>query len=210
MEFEKYCSNVTIQDVHGSSLPAEALAQAGVPSGHGALVRIHKKGAKEMKVKRKVIMVLVMLGVGLAMVMPGVSQEKPADNMQIVLEKVRADKKLLVAENMQLTEAEAKAFWPVYDQYQDELFLLRTRTLKLINDFADAYEKMSNETAKKLMDEFITIENLGPKLRQAYLPKFRKVLPEVKVVRYYQIENKIQAALFYEFAANIPLMKTGK
>ena len=138
------------------------------------------------------------------------AQEKPSDNMQIVREKVRADKKLLVAENMQLTEAEAKTFWPVYEQYQDELFLLRTRTVKLINDFADAYEKMTNETAKKLMDEFITIENLGPKLRQAYLPKFRKVLPEVKVVRYYQIENKIQAALFYEFAANIPLVKTAK
>ncbi len=136
--------------------------------------------------------------------------KKPADNMQIVLEKVRADKKLLVSENMQLTEAEAKAFWPVYDQYQDELFLLRTRTVKLINDFADAHEKMNNETAKKLMDEFITIENLGPKLRQAYLPKFRKVLPEVKVVRYYQIENKIQAALFYELAKNIPLAKTAR
>ncbi len=146
----------------------------------------------------------------MAMVIPAISQEKPSDNMQIVREKIRADKKLLVAENMQLTEAEAKAFWPVYDQYQDELFLLRARTAKLIKDFADAYEKMSNETAKKLMDEFITIENLGPKLRQAYLPKFRKVLPEVKVVRYYQIENKIQAALYYELAANIPLMKAAK
>ena len=163
-----------------------------------------------MNVKGKVTLVLV----GLVMVMVSVftvaAQEKSADDMQIVREKVRADKKLLVAENMQLTEAEAKAFWPVYDQYQDELFLLRARTVKLINDFADAYEKMTNEAAKKLMDEFITIENLGPKLRQAYLPKFRKVLPEVKVVRYYQIENKIQAALFYEFAANIPLVKTAK
>jgi len=165
-----------------------------------------------MNVKSKVRLVLV----GLVMVMVMVcvftvaAQEKPADNMQIVLEKVRADKKLLVSENMQLTEAEAKAFWPVYDQYQDELFLLRTRTVKLIKDFADAYEKMTNETAKKLMDEYITIETLGPKLRQAYLPKFRKVLPEIKVVRYYQIENKIQAALFYELAKSIPLAKTAK
>ncbi len=163
-----------------------------------------------MKVKSRVTMVLVVMGVVMGMVVPGISQEKPADNMQIVLEKVRADKKLLVSENMQLTEAEAKAFWPVYDQYQDELFLLRTRTVKLIKDFADAYEKMTNETAKKLMDEYITIETLGPKLRQAYLPKFRKVLPEVKVVRYYQIENKIQAALFYELAKSIPLAKTAK
>ena len=146
----------------------------------------------------------------MVMVVPGIAQDKPADNMQIVLEKIRADKKLFVAENMQLTEAEAKAFWPVYDQYQDELFLLRTRTAKLIKDFSDAYEKMANETAKKLMDEYMTIETLGPKLRQTYLPKFRKVLPEVKVVRYYQIENKINAALMYEIASNIPLLKAAQ
>ncbi len=163
-----------------------------------------------MKVKCRVTMVLAIIGLVIAMTVPGRAQDKPADNMQIVLEKIRADKKLLVAENMQLTESEAKAFWPVYNQYQDELFLLRSRTVKLIKDYADAYEKMNNERAKKLMDEYITIETLGPKLRQTYLPKFRKVLPEVKVARYYQIENKIRAALMYEIGANIPLAKAAK
>ena len=163
-----------------------------------------------MKGKNRVTMVLAILGMVMAMVVPGISQEKPADNMQVVLEKIRADKKLLVAENMQLTEAEAKAFWPVYNQYQDELFLLRARTAKLIKDYSDAHQKMSNDTAKKLMDELMTIEALGPKLRQTYLPKFRKVLPETKVVRYYQIENKINAVLMYELAKNIPLAKTAK
>jgi hypothetical protein len=158
-----------------------------------------------MNVKSKVTLVLV--GLVMVCVFTVAAQEKPADNMQIVREKVHADKKLLVAENMQLTEAEAKAFWPVYDQYQNELFLLRARTVKLIIDFADAYEKMTSETAKKLMDEYMAIETLGPKLRQTYLPKFRKVLPETKVVRYYQIENKINAALMYELATNIPLTK---
>ena len=163
-----------------------------------------------MDMKNKVTMVLIMIGMFTAMVVPGIAQDKPADNMQIVLEKVRADKKLLVSENMQLTEAEAKAFWPVYDKYQDELFLLRTRTAKLIKDLSDAYEKMTNDSAKKLMDEYMTIESLGLKLRQTYLPKFRKVLPEVKVVRYYQIENKINAVLIYDLAKNIPLVKTAK
>jgi hypothetical protein len=82
--------------------------------------------------------------------------------------------------------------------------------VKLIKDYADAYETMNNNTAKKLLNEYMSIESLGPKLRQAYLPKFRKALPEVKVARYFQIENKIQAALFYELAANIPLMKLDK
>jgi hypothetical protein len=143
-------------------------------------------------------------------VSPVVSQDKPADNMQILRDKIKADKKLLVASDMKLTDSEAKAFWPVYEKYQDELFLLRTRTLKLINDYADAYEKMSNDKAKTLLDELMNIDSLGLKLRQAYLPKFRQVLPEVKVVRYYQVENKINAALMYELAANIPLMKAAQ
>jgi len=161
-----------------------------------------------MNVKGKVTPVLM----ALVMVWPFLvsAQESPADNMQFVVEKIRADKKLFIAENMQLTEAEAKGFWPVYERYQDELFLLRARTMKLINDYAKAYKEMTNDTAKNLLDEYMTIESLGLKLRQTYLPKFRSVLPDVKVVRYHQIENKINAALIYELAAKIPLIKSGK
>jgi hypothetical protein len=158
----------------------------------------------------RVLMVLGILGAILVAGAPAVAQEKPADTMEFVLEKIRADKKLLVAENLQLTEPEAKGFWPVYSRYQDELFLLRSRAVKLIKDYGDAYDQMTNDTAKKLLDEYMTIEALGLKLRQAYLPKFRAVLPEVKVVRYYQIENKIHAALAYDIGAKIPLMKSAK
>lgn len=136
------------------------------------------------------------------------AQDKPADDMQLVLEKARADKKALVAENMQLTEAEARSFWPVYERYQDELFLLRSRTAKLIKDYVDTYDTMNDAMAKRLLDEYLTIESLRPKLRKVYLPKFGKVLPAVKVMRYYQIENKINIAVDYEIAARIPLAKT--
>jgi hypothetical protein len=158
----------------------------------------------------KLLMVLGILGAIMVAGGPGIAQEKPADNMEIVLEKIRADKKLLVAENLRLTEAEAKGFWPVYSRYQDELFLLRTRTARLVTDYAAAHDQMGNDAAKKLLDEYMTIEALGLKLRQAYLPKFRAVLPEVKVARYYQIENKIYAALVYGIAAKIPLVKAAK
>jgi hypothetical protein len=135
------------------------------------------------------------------------AQEKSSGNMQILLEKIKADKKLIVAENMQLTEAEAKAFWPVYDQYQSELLLIRTRMAKLIENYATAYEKMTDSAAKKLLDENMAIEGLRLKLNNDYLKKFRTALPETKVARYYQIENKINAALYYELAAAIPLIK---
>jgi hypothetical protein len=170
-----------------------------------------RKGEKEMKRNIGTIFAFaVAAAIAVLFACPVLSQDKPVDDMQILRDKIKADKKLVVAANMELTEVEAKAFWPVYGKYQNELFLLRSRTAKLIKDYADAYEKMSNDKAKSLMDELMKIDSLGLKLRQAYLPKFRKVLPEIKVVRYYQIENKINAALNYEFSANIPLMKAAQ
>jgi len=170
-----------------------------------------REGEKEMKRNIKTILAFaVVAAITVLFASPAVSQDKPADNMQILRDKIKADKKLLVAANMELTDVEAKAFWPVYEGYQNELFLLRGRTVKLIKDYSDAYEKMSNDKAKALLDELMKIDSLGLKLRQAYLPKFRQVLPEVKVVRYYQIENKINAALNYELATNIPLMKAAQ
>jgi len=156
---------------------------------------------------KTILALAVAVAITIFIALPAVSQDKPADNMQILLEKIRADKKLLVAANMELTDAEAKAFWPVYENYQNELFLLRLRTARFIKEYSEAYKDMKNEKAKALLDEAMTIESLSLKLRQAYLPKFRNVLPEKKAARYYQIENKIQAALNYELAKEIPLVQ---
>lgn len=158
-----------------------------------------------MRIVRNMLVCIVLLVFASSVV----AEDKTAENAQRLIEQVRADKKVLVAENMQLTEKEGKAFWPLYDKYQSELFLLRTRTLNLIKDYGASYEKMTDSTAKKLLDESLTIETLRLKLIKAYLPQFRKVLPETKVVRYYQIESKVNAMLYYELSMNIPLVKAG-
>jgi hypothetical protein len=135
------------------------------------------------------------------------AQDKPADNMEIVKEKIRTDKKLLIATNMQLSESEAKTFWPVYEAYQAELGKLRDREVKLIEEFAANYETMSDGVAKNLLDDFLSIDSGHQKLRQSYLSKFRGVLPDKKVARYYQLESKIDAVLEYEMARRIPLVR---
>jgi len=142
-----------------------------------------------------------------ALATPLLAQDKSADNRTLVLEKVKADKKLLVAENMQLTEGEAKAFWPVYESYQRDLGKINDRLVKLIDDYAASHRTMTDAAATKLVDEAVAIESDRTKLAQSYLPKFKKVLPATKVARYYQIENKIRAVVNYELAARIPLVK---
>ena len=134
---------------------------------------------------------------------PGFAQDKPADNMQIFREKLRADKTVVVAEVMQLTEAESKSFWPVYENYQAESKKVNDRLIGVIQSYASQYASLTDSAAKKLLDDSMAIEADRQKLRQTYLPKFRQVLPEVKVARFYQVENKIQAVVNYELAAGI-------
>jgi hypothetical protein len=135
------------------------------------------------------------------------AQEKPADNMQLVREKIKTDKKLFIAQNMNLTESEAKVFWPVYENYQKDLAKLVDKTVKLVENYAANYQTMTEEAAKELINGYLAIEGERVTLMKSFLPKFRKVLPEKKVARYYQLENKIDAVVNYGLARQIPLVK---
>ena len=135
------------------------------------------------------------------------AQDAPADNMDIVKEKVRTDKKLFIATNMELTESEAKTFWPVYEAYQAKLETLVDRKAKLIEKFAANYETLSDDMAKSLLDTDLSIDSDYQKLRQSYLSKFRGILSDKKVARFYQLESKIHAVVEFEIARRIPLVQ---
>ena len=135
------------------------------------------------------------------------AQDKPADNMDIVREKARTDKKLVVATALNLTEGEAKAFWPVYNSYQSDMIAHYDRVFKFVDAYAKSYESMSDENATQLLGEFLSLETDYIALLNSYVPRFRRVLPPVKVARLYQVENKMRALVDYEFARAIPLIK---
>jgi hypothetical protein len=150
---------------------------------------------------------VVLIAAAALLALPAAAQT--ASDMQILAQKIKADKKLVVAANMQLTEEEAKDFWPVYDAYQADLQKINGRLLGTIKRYADAYNKgpVSDETAKKLVNEAIAIEEAEVKLKRSYVPRLEKVIPGMKVARYLQIENKIRAIGKYELATQIPLVQ---
>ncbi len=154
------------------------------------------------------------LGVAMAMMIFGFSplslaQDKPADNLQILREKIKADKKLVVATNMELTESEAKDFWPIYDQYQKDLQKINQRIANVLEGYAADFrgKSLTDEKAKKLIEEAVAIEQAEANLKSTYAPKLSKVLPVKKVARYLQIENKIRAVVKYDLAQGVPLVR---
>jgi hypothetical protein len=161
------------------------------------------KEEKTMNTKHIAGLLAVMVLAMLAMVaVPALAQN---DDMEILREKVRADKKLLVAQSMQLTEEEGKVFWPIYDAYQAEKSKLADRRIKVIEDYATNFQTLSDDVAKDLVDRSIGIQKDAVKLMESYLPKFSKAVGDKKAARFYQIENKIDAIVNFELAANIPL-----
>ncbi len=158
--------------------------------------------------KSRFLLTMMILAVPMVLgVLPAMSEDANTTNMEIVRDKLRADKKLFIAQNMGLTESEGKAFWPLYDRYQKDLSKIADRDIKLIQTYAKNFNSMTDGVAKGLMNDWMAIDRDHAKVRQAYLPQFRQILPEIKVARYYQLENKVQAVVDYELAAQIPLVQ---
>ena len=111
--------------------------------------------------------------------------------------------------NMELSDAEAKSFWPIYESYQADLAKLNQRIGTAVDSYLGAYDKgaISNDLSKKLLTETLAIEKAELDLKRALATKLEKALPPYKVARYTQIENKVRAVIKYELAAQIPLVQ---
>jgi len=151
------------------------------------------------------ILVAIMLMLALS-VNGGRAGEAEKMNLDILRDTIRANKKALVAANLTLSDDEAARFWPLYDKYQTDMKGVQDRAVTVIQDYIASFHDLSNEKAMKLADDWLSAEGDRVKVRRTYLEEFAKVLPGRKVVRFYQIENKMDAVLRYDLAAEIPVV----
>jgi hypothetical protein len=132
-----------------------------------------------------------------------------SSNMDILRDKIKADKKLLIAENLGLTESESSKFWPVYEEYQKELEAINRRLGRTVDSYASEYNAatLTDEKATKLMSEALAVEEAELALRKKYLDRLSALVPAMKAVRYLQMESKIRAVVRFDLAAGIPLVE---
>lgn len=123
---------------------------------------------------------------------------------------VRNDRQALVAENLPLTEAEARAFWPVYQQYATDLGKTSERKASLISAFASNYESMDDTKAGAFMKDYLAMEEDRVKVRKKYAEQASKVLGAQKAARWMHIETKLDAIINLGLANEIPLVPLKK
>ena len=155
----------------------------------------------------KRIALLLLLAV--ALVAPAAYAQTAVDDVEITRSDIQADRKALVAANMELTETEGAAFWPVYNAYRQEMNKVTGRAVKVIMDYAAAYndDSLTDEQAGALIKEYLGAKQDKAKLAASYQKKFEKVLPGKKVARFYQIENRLDLIVEMAAAVEIPLVK---
>ena len=148
-----------------------------------------------------------LLGVAvLAGLLSGAAAPAPEAQPGVLLDTIRANRKALVAVNLELSGEEAGKFWPLYERYQNEINPIGDRVAALIEDYRASFRDLSDDKALKLMDDYLAAEAERNQVRRTYLGEFAKILPGRTVARLYQIENKMDAVLRYDLAASIPVV----
>jgi hypothetical protein len=145
--------------------------------------------------------------VGYAVAAPVMAQSSLYDDSQVLISKIQTDKRAIVLGGMGLTDAETTAFTPIYDEYQAERKKLADRTVDLLNKFVANNDSMTDAAAKGILKDWMNLKEERTDLLKKYIKRFGKVLPSPKVLRFVQIENKLDTAIEMQLVKAVPLVK---
>lgn len=123
------------------------------------------------------------------------SQASSDDFVDLLRKDVRSEKKQIIAENMDLSDAQAQKFWPIYDQYAAELSKIYDGKLALLKDYVNNHSSMTDDQAEDYIRKRAEIEHSIMLLRLKYIPAFRKVLSGRETALFYQIDWRLGLAI---------------
>ena len=133
------------------------------------------------------------------------AQENPPSQKQLDLAALRAQRKAIIGANMKLTPKEAKAFWPLYNQYENAMDKVDKRHAQEIKEYAKNYQNLTNDQANQKLDEVMQIAEDRLDVQKQFVPKFRAALPGITVTRFFQVDNKLHALVQCQIAQLVPL-----
>ena len=131
------------------------------------------------------------------------------DEFDALRSDLKADRTALIAQHMQLSPKESEAFWPVYRSYRAEMDKVIDNIVNLVLEYADDYPNVSDKKAAEMVRKYLKVEANVLKVRAKYLKKLEKVLPDTKVFRFAQLDNRLDLGIRVGLAAEIPLMDSG-
>jgi hypothetical protein len=169
--------------------------------------------------KKMVIAALLLTSAGMAMGPQVQAQTQPAatgskssqkvsdQDIALMRQDIRSEKKQLVAANLTLTDTEATKFWPLYDQYTAELSKINDGKYAVIKEYATNWGSITDDQALSLIKRSLAVDETVAQLRLKYVPIFGQVLPGKKVATFFQIDRRLSNIIDLQLASQIPLVQ---
>ena len=135
----------------------------------------------------------------------------PPEKVAAVIEMIRSDmttqKKTLVETVMQFSPADAKVFWPIYEEYQRDYSVLGDETVALIKEFVENIDTMTEDRADRIMTRTFDLQKRKLATRQKYYDKVRKALTPLKAVKFAQLDGQLVQVLELQLSSNLPFIR---
>jgi len=135
------------------------------------------------------------------------TQTVSEQDVKLLRQDVRSQKKQLIAANLTLTDAESTKFWPVYDQFSAEMTTIGDQKLALIKEYAQNFGSLTDAQAQSLLNRSLALDAAATQLRIKYVPIINKVLPGTKTATFFQMERRISTLIDLQVASQIPLVQ---
>ena len=130
--------------------------------------------------------------------------------IEIIRKDLRAQRKEITAQNVNLTPDEAAKFWPIFDQYRQEAIKANDERWAVIKDYAANYDTMTDAQAQEYMKRSTDVEQQLLALRMKYVPMFEKVISSKKTALWYQVDRHIDLLINLQLSSQIPVVDTGR
>jgi hypothetical protein len=128
-------------------------------------------------------------------------------DIQMLRADIRSDKTKIMADQMQLSDSEGKAFWPIYNDYDHELSKLNDERVALLKDYANSYDTLTDQQVQSLADRSFALQKKRIDLRQKYFKKVSKAVSPKSAARFIQVEDRVDMLLNLQLAANMPMVR---
>jgi hypothetical protein len=157
----------------------------------------------------RTVSLIAIAGVVLATAIGHAYAQTDQDLIDVARSVVKANRQAVVVSTMNLTEAEDRDFWPLYNVYRHEMEKLTDDLTKLVLEYAKVYPNVPEDRAKEWLKEYIALQKKQVDMRTAYLEKFSKILPAAKALRFAQVETRLDLLAHLQLAAQVPLVPIG-
>jgi hypothetical protein len=135
-----------------------------------------------------------------------IDQESLDQEIAMLRSNLRSNRKQVIADNMKLTDSEAEKFWPIYDQYVNELVNINNAKYALIKEY-EQNTNMTEEQADSLTKKWLAVDESVVQLRLKYIPIFRRELSAKRTALFFQIDRRVQMLIDLQLASLLPLMQ---